>query len=195
MINAERLSYDELVELRGVPFSVEDARARWGSLVEGARNGRTAMITREHWEWAGLVPLSKVGGVWTGLPLVPVSIARSKLGELVRQVADPHGEPVLLGRHRTPVAGLVAAHVLLDRAAPSDHPAADALLIGGHTITLSHDPAEGLVLAVAHDQNGAEASAGAGRNAREALRALAEPPPWSQPDWPADGMTSAPGQG
>ncbi|MGP3959143.1 hypothetical protein ACTWPT_24360 [Nonomuraea sp. 3N208] len=181
MINAERPSYDQLVALLGVPFSVEDARARWGSLVEEARNGRTIMITRERWQWAGLVPLSKVGGVWSGLPLVPVSTARSKLGDLIRQVADPYGEPVLLGRHRTPVAGLVAAHVLLDRAAPSDHPAADALLVGGHTIALSRDPVEGLVLAIARDQDGAEVSAGAGRNAREALRALAEPPPWRQP--------------
>ncbi|MDP4505930.1 type II toxin-antitoxin system Phd/YefM family antitoxin [Nonomuraea turcica] len=181
MINAERPSYDQLVTLLGVPFSVEDARARWGSLVEEARNGRTIMITRERWQWAGLVPLSKVGGVWSGLPLVPVSTARSKLGDLIRQVADPYGEPVLLGRHRNPVAGLVAAHVLLDKAAPSDHPAADALLVGGHTIALSRDPVEGLVLAVARDKDGAEVSAGAGRNAREALRALAEPPPWRQP--------------
>ncbi|GAA3577190.1 hypothetical protein GCM10022419_068010 [Nonomuraea rosea] len=193
MINKERLSYDELVALLGVPFSVEDARARWASLVEEARNGRTVMITRERWQWAGLVPVSKVGGVWSGLPLVPVSTARSKLGDLVRQVADPYGEPVLLGRHRSPVAGLVSAHVLLGRAAPSEHPAADALLVGGHTIALSHDPVEGLVLAVARDQNGAEVSAGAGRNSREALRALAEPPPWSQPGWPAAGMADIAG--
>ncbi|TMR92341.1 hypothetical protein [Nonomuraea basaltis] len=195
MINVKRPSYDELVALLGVPFSVEDARARWGSLVEEARNGSTIMITRERWEWVGLVPLSKVGGVWSGLPLVPLSTARSKLGDLVRQVADPYGEPVLLGRHRTPVAGLVAAHVLLDGAAPSDHPDADALLVGGHTITLSRDPAEGLVAAIARDQDGAEVSAGAGRNAREALRALAEPPPWRHPGWPATGMTSASGPG
>ncbi|MFC4005989.1 hypothetical protein ACFOY2_02060 [Nonomuraea purpurea] len=193
MINKERLSYDELVALLGVPFSVEDARARWASLVEEAKNGSTVMITRERWEWAGLVPLSKVGGVWSGLPLVPVSTARSKLGDLVRQVSDPYGEPVLLGRHRTPVAGLVAAHVLLDRAGPSSSSAADALLVGGHTIALSHDPVEGLVVAIARDQNGAEVSAGAGRDSREALRALAEPAPWSRPDWPAAGMTSASG--
>ncbi|MFD1933720.1 hypothetical protein ACFSKW_19860 [Nonomuraea mangrovi] len=193
MINTERLSYDEHVALLGVPYSVEDARARWASLVEEARNGSTVMITRERWQWAGLVPLSKVGGVWSGLPLVPVSTARSKLGDLVRQVADPHGEPVLLGRHRSPVAGLVAAHVLLGRAAPSDHPAADAMLVGGHTIALSHDFVEGLVVAVARDQDGAEVSTGAGRNSREALRALAEPPPWSRPGRPAAGMTSASG--
>lgn len=184
MINTERPSYDELVTLLGVPFSVEDARARWRSLVEEARNGDTVVITRERWQWAALVPLSKVGGMWSGLPLVPMSTARSKLGDLVRQVADPYGEPVLLGRHRTPVAGLVAAHVLLDRAAPSDHPVADALLVGGHNIVLSHDSVEGRVVAVARDENGAEVSAGAGRNSREALRALAEPPPWSQPGGP-----------
>lgn len=195
MINAERPSYDELVTLLGVPVSVEDARARWSSLVDAAKNGSTIMITRERWEWAALVPLSKVGGVWSGLTLVPLSTARSKLGDLVRQVADPYAEPVLLGRHRTPVAGLVAARVLLDRAAASDHPDADALLAGGHTITLSHDPVEKLVVAVARDQDGAEISAGAGRSAREALRALAEPPPWRHPGWPAAGMTTASGPG
>jgi antitoxin (DNA-binding transcriptional repressor) of toxin-antitoxin stability system len=195
MINAERPSYDELVALHGAPFSVEDARARWGSLVAEAGNGRTVMITREGWEWAGLVPLSKVGGVWSGLTLVPLSTARSKLGELVRQVADPYGEPVLLGRHRTPVAGLVAARVLLAQSAPSGHPDADALLAGGHTITLSRDPVEKLVLAVARDQDGAEISAGAGSNAREALRSLAEPPPWRHPGWPEAGMTGASGPG
>ncbi|WP_188193274.1 hypothetical protein [Nonomuraea sp. SYSU D8015] len=182
MINPERPSYDELVTLLGVPLSVEDARGRWGALVEEARNGGTVVITREGWEWAALVPLSKVGGVWSGLPLVPLSEARSKLGELVRQVADPYGEPVLLGRHRTPVAGLVSARVLLDGAAASAHPDADALLVGGHTITLSRDPVEGLVAAVARDHDGAEVSAGAGRNAFEALRSLAKPPPWRQPD-------------
>ncbi|MCF6473192.1 hypothetical protein FAF44_33115 [Nonomuraea sp. MG754425] len=86
MIDKARLSYDGLVELLGVPVpvpvSIEDARARWGSLVTAGANGRTVVITRERWEWAGLVPLSKVGGVRTGLPLVPVSIARRKLGEL-----------------------------------------------------------------------------------------------------------------
>jgi prevent-host-death family protein len=163
------------------------------NIVEVARKGGTVMITRDRWQWAGLVPLSKVGGMRSGLPLVPVSTARSKLGDLVRQVADPYGEPVLLGRHSTPVAGLVEAHVLLDRAAPSDHPAADALLVGGHTITLSYDPVEGLVVAIARDQNGDEVSVGAGPNSRAALRALAEPPPWSQPGWPAAGMTSASG--
>ncbi|MFC7584388.1 hypothetical protein ACFQYP_12105 [Nonomuraea antimicrobica] len=136
------------------------------------------------------MPLSKVGGVWSGLPLIPVSTARSKLGDLVRQVTDPYGEPVLLGRHRTPVAGLIAAHALLDPA-PSDLPAADALLVGGHTVTLSFDPVEGLALAVARDQDGGEVSAGAGRNAREALRALSEPLPWSRQDRLSTG-TSAP---
>ncbi|MEV4801547.1 hypothetical protein AB0K18_16180 [Nonomuraea sp. NPDC049421] len=181
MIHGERPSYDEMVSMLGVPFAVEDARARWGRLVEEAKGGRTIMITRERWEWAALVPLFRVGGVLTGLPLVPLSTARSKLGDLVRQVADPYGEPVLLGRHRKPVAGLVGAHVLLGKDAQQDRTAtADALLVGGHTITLAHNPAEGLVLAVARDREGKEVSAGAGRNAREALHALTTPPPWPQ---------------
>lgn len=178
VIHGERPSYDELVSMLGVPITVEDARARWGGLIEETKSGRTVMIIRERWEWAALVPLSKVGGVLTGLPLVGLSTARSKLGDLVRQVADPYSEPVVLGRHRKPVAGLVGAHVLLGKEGPERPSAADALLVGGHTITLTHNPAEGLVLAVARDRDGREVSAGAGHNAREALRDLSEPPPW-----------------
>jgi antitoxin (DNA-binding transcriptional repressor) of toxin-antitoxin stability system len=196
VINAERPTYDELVARLGVPVSVEDARSRWASLVDAARNSTTTMITRERWEWAALVPLSRVSGVLSGLSMVPLSTARTKLGDLVRQVADPYyNEPVLLGRHRKPVAGLVSAQELLERDAPPAHPDADALLAGGHTITLSRDPVRQLVVAVARDQNGAEISAGAGRSAAEALRFLAKPPPWGQPDWPAAGMTTASGPG
>jgi len=41
---------------------------------------------------------------------------------------------------------------------PISEPAVDALLVGGHTIALSHDRAKGLVVTFARDQNGAEVS-------------------------------------
>ncbi|MEV1175237.1 hypothetical protein, partial [Nonomuraea sp. NPDC049784] len=102
MIDAERPPYDELVARHGAPLGVEDARARWGALVSGARSGATTLITRERWEWAALVPLSEVSGMLSGLPVLSLSTARGKLGDLVRQVAQPYDEtPVLLTRHRT----------------------------------------------------------------------------------------------
>ncbi|GAA2403228.1 type II toxin-antitoxin system Phd/YefM family antitoxin [Nonomuraea africana] len=176
MINTQRPSYDELVVRLGAPVAVEDARSRWGSLVKAARNGDTTLITRERWEWAALVPLSRVRGMLTGLSMVPVSTARSKLGDLVRQVADPYyDEPVLLARHRAPVAALIAARSLLASPASPLRPEADALLSGGHSITLTRDPVGELVIAIARDQDGDEIAAGAGRDAAEALRALAGP--------------------
>lgn len=195
MIHIERPSYDELVARLGVPVAVEEARARWGSLIDAAGNGHTTLITRERWEWAALVPLSKVGGVWGGLPLVPLSTARSKLGDLVRQAADPYDdEPVLLARHRTPVAALIAARLLLARPASTRRPDADALLAGGHVITLSRDPVGGLVVAIARDQGGEEIAAGSGRGAAEALRSLSGPP-GPHPDPPPAGTTTASGPG
>ncbi|SDI42702.1 type II toxin-antitoxin system Phd/YefM family antitoxin [Nonomuraea jiangxiensis] len=175
MINTDRPSYDELEARFGPPAGVEDARARWSSLVKAAANGGITLITRERWEWAALVPLSEVSGVLSGLPLVPLSTARSKLGDLVRQVAQPYEDsPVLLGRHRTPVAGLVAARRLLDRPGSRHRPGADGLLTDGATITLAR-LADGAVAVVARDRAGHEIAAGSGGDVNEALRALAAP--------------------
>ncbi|MEO3867997.1 hypothetical protein ABGB18_04115 [Nonomuraea sp. B12E4] len=174
MINTDRPPYEELEARFGPPVGVEDARARWGTLVKAARNGGTTLITRERWEWAALVPLSEVSGLLSGLPLVPLSTARSKLGDLVRQVAQPYGEsPALLGRHRTPVAGLVAARHLLTRPASRRRPGADELLSDGTTITLAR-LADGVVAAIARDAAGNEIAAGSGGDVNEALRALAD---------------------
>ncbi|MFI6994925.1 type II toxin-antitoxin system prevent-host-death family antitoxin [Nonomuraea wenchangensis] len=194
MINMERPSYEELVARLGTPVAVEDARARWGSLVDAARNGRVSLITRERWEWAALVPLSRVAGVLTGLPVVSLSTARSKLGDLVRQVAGPYDdEPVLLTRHRTPVAALIAARLLLEPPAAPRRPDADALLADGHTVTLARDPVGGLVVAIARDADGTQVAAGSGHDAGQALRSLAGPPP-GQPDG-SPGRTTASGPG
>ncbi|HEX4816844.1 MAG TPA: type II toxin-antitoxin system Phd/YefM family antitoxin [Nonomuraea sp.] len=193
----DRPSYDDLVARLGVPVAVEDARARWGSLVEAAgKGGVVTLITRERWEWAALVPLSHVAGVLSGLPVVSLSTARSKLGDLVRQVAGPYDdEPVLLTRHRTPVAALIAARRLLDGPASAQRAEADALLAAGHTITLARDPVGELVVAIARDPGGGEVAAGSGRSAGEALRSLAGSPPRRHPGSPAAGMTSASGPG
>ncbi|MGW2149422.1 type II toxin-antitoxin system prevent-host-death family antitoxin [Nonomuraea bangladeshensis] len=194
MINLKRPSYEELVARLGTPVAVEDARARWGSLVDAAKNGQVTLITRERWEWAALVPLSRVAGVLSGLPVVPLSTARSKLGDLVRQVADPYDdEPVLLVRRRTPVAALVAARLLLEPPAAPRGPDADALLAGGHTVTLTLDPVGGLIVAIARDADGTQVAAASGRDAAQALRSLAGPPP-GQPDG-SPGRTTASGPG
>ncbi|MEV4289838.1 type II toxin-antitoxin system prevent-host-death family antitoxin [Nonomuraea bangladeshensis] len=193
MINLKRPSYEELVARLGTPVAVEDARARWGALVDAAKNGQVTLITRERWEWAALVPLSRVAGVLSGLPVVPLSTARSKLGDLVRQVADPYDdEPVLLVRRRTPVAALVAARLLLEPPAAPRGPDADALLTGGHTVTLALDPVGGLIVAIARDADGTQVAAASGRDAAQALRSLAGPP--GQPDG-SPGRTTASGPG
>ncbi|MGW6505059.1 type II toxin-antitoxin system prevent-host-death family antitoxin [Nonomuraea angiospora] len=179
MINesaAQPPSYAELHARYGTPLGVEEARARWGSIVKAARSGETILVTRERWEWAALVPLSKVRGIWSGLPLVPLSTARAKLGDLVRQVTQPYDEsPVLLGRHRTPVAALISARDLIDRAAPPPRTGAEALLLDGHAVTLTCDldaPAGPVFSAVAVDRQGEAVAAGSGADLREALGSL-----------------------
>ncbi|MEV4582196.1 type II toxin-antitoxin system prevent-host-death family antitoxin [Nonomuraea jabiensis] len=179
MINesvAQPPSYAELHARYGTPLGVEEARARWGTIVKAARGGETILITRERWEWAALVPLSKVSGIWSGLPLVPLSTARGKLGDLVRQVTQPYDEsPVLLGRHRTPVAALISARDLLNRAATPSRTAAEAMLLDGHAVTLTCDldaPSGPVFSAVAVDREGGIVAAGSGADLREALRAL-----------------------
>ncbi|MEQ4721579.1 type II toxin-antitoxin system prevent-host-death family antitoxin [Nonomuraea sp. B19D2] len=172
MIQTERPPYDELEARYGAPLGVEDARARWGALVGDAMSGATTLITRERWEWAALVPLSEVSGMLSGLPVVSLSTARGKLGELVRQVAQPYDEtPVLLTRHRTPVAALIAARRLLDRPGPRRPADPDALLQAGHTITLALDSWE-RVIATARDQDGNEIAVGSSGSAAGALRSL-----------------------
>lgn len=168
-------SYEELEARFGAPVSVEDARGRWGSLVRAARSGTTTLITRERWERAALVPLSEVPGMLSGLPVVPLSTARSKLGDLVRQVAGPYDEgPVLLTRHRTPVAALVPAERLLDRPAPGQRaPVAEELLRKGHTITLTTGRQDRIV-AIARDRDGKQTVAGEGDDIAGALRSLVE---------------------
>ncbi|GAA3202786.1 type II toxin-antitoxin system prevent-host-death family antitoxin [Nonomuraea helvata] len=172
MIDPERPPYDELESRYGAPLGVEDARAQWGTLVRGATSGHTTLITRERWEWAALVPLSEVSGMLSGLPVVSLSTARGKLGELVRQVAQPYDEtPVLLSRHRTPVAALVAARRLLERPAPRRRADPDELLRTGHTITLALDPWD-RIIATARDGDGNEIATGSAGSAAGALRSL-----------------------
>ncbi|MEV6041810.1 type II toxin-antitoxin system prevent-host-death family antitoxin [Nonomuraea sp. NPDC052116] len=179
MINdsvAQPPSYAELHARYGTPLGVEEARAGWGTIVKAARSGETILVTRERWEWAALVPLSQVSGILSGLPLVPLSTARAKLGDLVRQVTQPYDEsPVLLGRHRTPVAALISARDLINRAAPPSRTDAEAMLLDGHAVTLTCDPdapAGPVFSAVAVDREGGVVAAGSGADLREALRAL-----------------------
>ncbi|PZG07345.1 hypothetical protein C1J01_40875 [Nonomuraea aridisoli] len=174
MIDMERPSFDELEARYGPPVGVEDARARWGSLVRAARDGTTTLITRERWEWAALVPLSQVSGVLSGLPVLSLSTARAKLGDLVRQAAQPYDEgPVLLTRHRSPVAALISARRLLGRPATRRRPAAEELLAEGRTITLAGGPLGGIT-AIARDRDGEVVATGSGDTAAEALRSLGE---------------------
>ncbi|MGP4095516.1 type II toxin-antitoxin system prevent-host-death family antitoxin [Nonomuraea sp. KM90] len=174
MVNRERPPYEELEARFGAPVGVEEARARWGALVHAARSGTVTLITRERWEWAALVPLPEVSGVLSGLPVLSLSTARSKLGDLVRQTAGPYDEgPVLLTRHRTPVAALIAARRLLDRPAARRRATAEDLLSQGHTISLVRGPADGVV-AVARDRDGKEIAAGSGADIAAALVSLME---------------------
>ncbi|GAA3589624.1 hypothetical protein GCM10022419_085130 [Nonomuraea rosea] len=184
MIDTDRAAYEDLQARFGPPIGVEEARARWGSLIDEASGGTLTLITRERWEWAALVPLSQVPGVLSGLPTVYLSTARSKLGDLVRQAAQPYEDlPVLLTRHRTPVAALVTARALLPRPAPRSRPSADALVSGGHTITLARAStgtgastgAGTLITAVARDAAGNEIAIGSGADIGEALMALTLP--------------------
>ncbi|AQZ64286.1 unnamed protein product [[Actinomadura] parvosata subsp. kistnae] len=173
MINTDPSVYEALRDRFGAPVGVEEARAQWGSLVRAARSGTTTLITRERYEWAALIPLSEVYGLLSGLPVVSLSTARGRLGDLVRQTAGPYDEgPVLLTRHRTPVAALVAAVRLLDRPAARRGPGADELLARGHTITLARGPVDGIT-AIARDRDGNEVAAGSGRDAAAALKSLA----------------------
>ncbi|MFI6179451.1 hypothetical protein ACIA8R_28200 [Nonomuraea sp. NPDC051191] len=172
------ISYSELEERLGVPIGVEEARSRWGALVSAAGEGQVTLITRERWEWAALVPLSKVSGVLAGLPVVSLSTGKAKLGDLVRQVAEPYDDsPVLLARHRTPVAALIAATRLLSprvgvQVARPGAGGADALLREGCTVTLSCHPTGSGVIAVARDRDGGEVAVGTGDTLEQALRAL-----------------------
>ncbi|SEG97154.1 prevent-host-death family protein [Nonomuraea solani] len=172
MIDSERPSYDELEARFGPPLGVEEARARWGTLISAARSGTTTLITRERWEWAALVPMSAVPGMLSGLPVLSLSTARAKLGDIVRQAAQPYDEgPLLLTRHRTPVAALVAARRLLDRPAPQRRPPLEELLTEGRTITLARGPQDDIA-AIARDRDGTVMAAGSGGDIAEALRSL-----------------------
>jgi prevent-host-death family protein len=164
------ISYGEMEARLGTPMGVEEARARWADLVGAAGNGEVTLITRERWEWAALVPLSGVSGMLSGLPAVSLSTARAKLGDLVRQVAYDD-TPVLLARHRTPIAALIAATRLIDQADPARR-SAEVLLLDGHTITLSHQPGSSGFTAVARDRDGGEVIVGTGDTVAAALRAL-----------------------
>lgn len=169
MMDVVPAEYRELVLQAGMPLGVEDARAQWGRLVRAAQSGDVTLITRERWEWAALVPVSAVAGPFAGLPVLPLSTARRKLGDLVRQAGQPHEDlPLLLTRHRTPVVALVAARVL---AARRHGPTAEELLSAGHTIVLGHAPGPGgpVYRAVASDGDGNEVAAGSGASVREAL--------------------------
>ncbi|TDD34718.1 type II toxin-antitoxin system prevent-host-death family antitoxin [Nonomuraea terrae] len=172
MIDMEPPSFDELQARYGPPVGVEDARAHWGTLVRAAKDGTTTLITRERWELAALVPLSRVSGVLSGLPVLSLSTARAKLGDLVRQAAQPYDEgPVLLTRHRSPVAALVSARRLLGRPATRRRPPAETLLAEGHAIALAGGPLGGVV-AIARDRDGEVVATGLGETVAEALRSL-----------------------
>ncbi|MEV0612441.1 type II toxin-antitoxin system prevent-host-death family antitoxin [Nonomuraea sp. NPDC050404] len=174
MVNLDPSVFEGLRDRFGAPLGVEEARAQWGSLVRAARNGTTTLITRERWEWAALIPRSEVPGLLSGLPVVSLSTARAKLGDLVRQTAGPYDEgPVLLTRHRTPVAALIAAGRLLERPAPRRRPSAEDLLSRGHTITLVRGPVD-RITAIARDRDGNEIAAGSGGSLEAALRSLSE---------------------
>ncbi|MFD1545337.1 type II toxin-antitoxin system prevent-host-death family antitoxin [Nonomuraea guangzhouensis] len=161
-------SYTELVARLGTPLGVEEARAQWGRLVRAAQDGETTPITRERWEWAALIPISEVSGPLTGLPTLALSTVRRKLGDLVRQAAQPYDSgPVILTRHRTPVAALVGARHLVDRS----RPAPEDLLRDGHTILLTH-LTQSVYSAVAHEPDGKPIASGQGNSVNEALRRL-----------------------
>jgi antitoxin (DNA-binding transcriptional repressor) of toxin-antitoxin stability system len=183
-MNAARMSdattppaYTELVDRLGPPVGVEDARARWGELVRAAENGRTTLITRERWEWAALVPIAEVSP--NGLPHLPLSRARSKLGDLVRMVALPSGTGEVLTRHRRPVAALISAQNVAGPPSPKRRLTAEHLLYDGHTITLRFDPAQDDLMAepafhaVVLDSQGGEVAAGTGASITETLLHLA----------------------
>ena len=179
-------AYTELVDRLGPPVGVEDARARWGELVRAAENGRTTLITRERWEWAALVPIAEVSP--NGLPHLPLSRARSKLGDLVRLVALPSGTGEVLTRHRRPVAALISAHNVAGPPSPKRRLTAEHLLHDGHTITLRFDPAQDDLMAepafhaVVLDSQGDEVAAGTGASITEALLHLAPTAGTNSPD-------------
>lgn len=169
MIDTVPSEYRELVAQVGMPLGVEDARAQWGRLIQAAQNGDVTLITRERWEWAAITPVSAVTGPFAGLPVLPLSTARRKLGDLVRQAGQPYEDlPLLLTRHRTPVAALLAARVL---AAERHGPTPEELLSSGHTIVLGHasGPEGPVYSAVARDGDGNEVAVGSGGSVREAL--------------------------
>ncbi|MFD8534142.1 hypothetical protein ACFV0L_42715 [Streptosporangium canum] len=195
-------AYAPLTDRHGPPLGVEEARTRWGALVRAAQEGRTTLITRERWEWAALVPLAEVTGPMTGLPAWPLSGARAKLGDLVRHAADrAGGTPLLLTRHRTPIAALIAANQLITRPAHGDRLDADALLYDGCEITLRFDPGQTgradesgdtldeptdpCYVATARDRRGEVVATGAGDSIAEALLCLT-PPHRPAPGEPAD---------
>ncbi|MEV0201063.1 type II toxin-antitoxin system prevent-host-death family antitoxin [Nonomuraea sp. NPDC050691] len=165
----------ELVARFGAPLGVEEARAHWGRLVRAAQDGDTTLLTRERWEWAALIPVSGVSGPLTGLAAVPLSTARRKLGDLVRQATLPYGDgPLLLTRHRTPVAALIAARHVAGREVREHRLVPEDLLRDGHTILLSRLPEADrpAYAAVVRDPDGADVAAGDGGSIDEALRRL-----------------------
>src|SRR5690606_11693612 len=89
MIDTVSSEYRELVAQVGMPLGVEDARDQWGRLIQAAQDGEVTLITRERWEWAAITPVSALTGPFAGLPVLPLSTARRKLGDLVRQAGQP----------------------------------------------------------------------------------------------------------
>ncbi|NUW36350.1 type II toxin-antitoxin system prevent-host-death family antitoxin [Nonomuraea sp. SMC257] len=165
----------DLVARFGAPLGVEEARAHWGRLTRAAQDGATTLITRERWEWAALIPVTEVPGPLTGLAVLPLSTARRKLGDLVRQATLPYEDgPLLLTRHRTPVAALIAARSLAGQEAREHRLVVEDLLRDGHTVVLSRLPvaAGSAYSAVVRDAGGADVAAGTGDSVDEALRRL-----------------------
>lgn len=173
----------------GDPVGVEEARRRWSELVESAEQGTITLIAldRAGPGWVALAPVSELVEPLAELPVWPLSQARPKVGELVRAAGGWHARPVVLTRHRRPVAALVSAAVLSGRPTGPDRASAEDLLQDGGTITLAWDPGEGGRVAdgeviqdpepsgytaTARDHAGAEIAHGAGESPVEALLGL-----------------------
>ncbi|MCP2349049.1 hypothetical protein [Nonomuraea roseoviolacea] len=161
----------DLVARFGPALGVEEARVHWGRLTRAAQDGATTLITRERWEWAALIPVTGVSGPLTGLAALPLSTARRKLGDLVRLATLPYEDgPLLLTRHRTPVAALVAARTLAGQDARRHRLVLEDLLPDGHTVVLSR--LQGVFSAVVRDPDGAAVAEGSGESIDAALRRL-----------------------
>jgi antitoxin (DNA-binding transcriptional repressor) of toxin-antitoxin stability system len=186
--NAERPhALERAIRRWGQPVGVEEARTRWADLVRLAESGTPTLITHERsgWAWAVLVPLAELYEQPWGLPTHPVSEARPKLANLVRDAQA--GTPQLLRRHYSVVAAVMTADRVIS-VPPGHRLDVDKLLYDGATITLTYDPGvtgscgpdgdvieepqPDFVQATAIDPSGREIGTGTGDTAAKALAML-----------------------